>query len=261
MARIRSIKPELPADRTLSALDFPVRYTFILLISQADDYGLLMAEPRQLLGLLYPHDERVSPDLLESWLDELVRAGRIGWRWTTDGARVLEIVNWAKHQQVKSPGKPLLRDRLQPPTEGPPPGCPRIAPDLPPKRRRVAPGLGGAERERERDQGTGKGIISAGGWPAEARDIFAEHIGLREVREFGRQLKPAVDAHGWDAVKPWWEAYCRSAPYRKRDGSIHGDRAGDRPEDAVKNVAFCSPADFVKTLTVWRQRCEPLKLA
>jgi hypothetical protein len=117
--------------------------------------------------------------------------------------------------------------------------------------------LGGAEREREREKGKGK-ESPRGGWPAEAHTIYAEHIGLRDVREFAGTLAPAVTLFGWDTVRPWFEAYCRSAPYRKRDGAIHGDRPGDKPEDLVKNTAFCSPADFVKNLTTWRERCAPM---
>lgn len=264
MARIRSIKPELAADRTLAALPIPVRYTFLLCVSQADDYGLLLAEPRQLLGQLYPHDESVNPEMLSGWLERLVEAGRLRWRRTLDGARVLEIVNWGKHQSVKNPGKPLLLDRLEPLDPDQPETLTPSSVEPPAKRRRNVGDLGGAEREREREREQGKGIITAGavgGWPAEASAIYAEHIGLRSPAEIGKVLKPAVATHGWETLRPWWEAYCRAAPYRKRDGSIHGDRGGDRPEDAVKDTRFCSPRDFLNTLATWRERCQPLKLA
>lgn len=148
MARIRTIKPELPTDRTLAACSMEARYTFLLLISQADDYGLLLAEPRQLLGMLFPHDEHVTPKHLDKWLGELCTSGRIRWRVTKDGARVLEIVNWAKHQVVKNPGKPLLKHKLEPvgstsygkPTE-----------DV------VQPSVESGGADRERDLGKGKG--------------------------------------------------------------------------------------------------------
>ncbi len=149
MARIRSIKPELASDKTLAGCSIPARYTFVLLISQADDYGLLMAEPRQLLGQLYPHDE-VSVQTLEKWLAELCTSGRFRFRTTKDGARVIELVNWKKHQLVKNPGKPLLRSRLLPVEN-------RISGNPPEDVVSSDGGSGGADRERDLGEGEGKG--------------------------------------------------------------------------------------------------------
>lgn len=114
MARIRTIKPEMASDVKLARLSRDSRYTFVLIISQADDYGLLLGNPRQLLGTLYPHDEDVSVPLLGGWLAELVRAKLVRWRETKDGAPVLEVVNWQRHQKVDKPAKPFLLERLLP---------------------------------------------------------------------------------------------------------------------------------------------------
>ncbi len=50
--------------------------------------------------------------MLEAWLLELVAIGRIRWRETRDGARVIEVVNWLRHQRIDkvTPSKiaPLL---------------------------------------------------------------------------------------------------------------------------------------------------------
>lgn len=261
MARIRTLKPEFWTDEKLAPLSPLDRLVFLGLVSLADDAGRLLDNVRVIDANLFPE---TSDSALEP-LRRLSGIGRIRRGVTASGQRILEICNWNRHQKISHPNlksafpeivevvedteipEPLRND-----SGGAPEPLRHHTYDL-----RPVPTTN--DQRPMRRKGAAPGV--AGGWPAEAQAIFAEHIGLREVREFGRQLKPAVDAHGWDTVKPWWEAYCRSAPYRKRDGSIHGDRPGDKPEDAVKNPTFCSPADFVKTLTFWRQRCEPLKLA
>lgn len=117
MARIRTVKPELASDRKLASVSRDARYTFVLLISQADDDGLVRAEPRQLLGTLYPFDHDVSSDILEEWLAELVEIGAVRWRVTHDGMRVAEIVKWGRHQHIKNRSKPFLLNHLTPETE------------------------------------------------------------------------------------------------------------------------------------------------
>lgn len=114
MARIRSIKPELPSKKKLAQVSISARYTLVLLITQADDEGFVLAEPRQLQGALYPHDEDVTPAQLEGWIRELVGINSIVVRQTVDGARVLQIIGWQEHQAVKNPGKPKISPTLLP---------------------------------------------------------------------------------------------------------------------------------------------------
>lgn len=171
MARIRAIKPELPSDGTLATCSWPARYLFILIISQSDDYGLLEARPRQILGALYPHDAAVTERQAMGWVEELVTAGRIRWRETVDGSPVLEVVNWTKHQMVKNPGKPLLRSKLLPLGSEPPPILPPSSVKSTAGRGQASGGLGGADRERDLGKGEGKGTY---GLTAELEDFFRQ---------------------------------------------------------------------------------------
>ncbi len=114
MPRIRSIKPELPSSKKLARVSRDARYTLMLLVTQADDEGFVLAESRQLLGALYPHDEDVTPELLNHWIDELASINSVAIRETTEGARVLQLVGWHEHQMVKHPGKPKISPRLLP---------------------------------------------------------------------------------------------------------------------------------------------------
>lgn len=110
------MKPELPADKKLATISREARYTFVLTWTIADDDGLFRAEPRQLIGELYPHDPDVTETMLGTWLSELVKLGAIRWRSTKDGSRVGEIVNWEKHQAIKNRSKPFLANELAPPS-------------------------------------------------------------------------------------------------------------------------------------------------
>lgn len=114
MARIRSIKPELATKKKLASISREARYTFVLLLTQADDEGFLLAEPRQLLGTLYPHDDDVTPERLDGWLGELVAIGSIVFRLTLDGSRVVQVVGWHEHQRVKNPAKSKIEPTLTP---------------------------------------------------------------------------------------------------------------------------------------------------
>jgi hypothetical protein len=114
MPRIRTVKPELATDVKLARVSRDARYTFVLLITQADDEGLVAGSLRQLLGTLYPHDDGVSGAMLLHWLEELVEVGIVRWRATRDGAPVVELVNWQRHQRVDHKGRSQLATELVP---------------------------------------------------------------------------------------------------------------------------------------------------
>jgi hypothetical protein len=115
--RIRTVKPELPSDAKLASVSRDARLTFVLLITQADDEGLVAAAPRQLLGALYPHDDDVTGPMLRGWVDELAAIGVVRWRKTVDGTPVLELTNWSKHQRVDNKSKSHLAATLEPDPE------------------------------------------------------------------------------------------------------------------------------------------------
>lgn len=113
MPRIRTIKPEFASDEKLASVSRDARLTFVLLMTQADDDGLLLARPRQLLGVLYPHDDAVTFADIDGWLTELARIGAIRRRSTSDDAPVLEIANWSRHQRIDHKSKSLILPHLR----------------------------------------------------------------------------------------------------------------------------------------------------
>lgn len=170
MPRIRTIKPELPQDVKLASCSRDARYTFVLLITQADDEGFIPGAHRQLLGLLYPHDEDVTAARLIEWVEELVGIGAIRWRATVDGAPILEIVNWSKHQRVDNKGKSLLSHLLQPlaAVRG---EIPRVA-----AVRGGSPlGVGEGPRTMDLGSGSGSGARALGANAGRLREATADH--------------------------------------------------------------------------------------
>ena len=116
MARIRTIKPETPRDAKLARLPREARYTFWMLITQADDEGFFPANPRTLLGLIYPHDTDISERMLSSELDALRGVGRLESFDTEDGP-IGRIVNFKKHQKIDHPSKSYLASLSRTPRE------------------------------------------------------------------------------------------------------------------------------------------------
>lgn len=108
MPRIRTIKPELPADVKLASVTIAARLTFVYSITQADDHGLIAGNPRQLLGVLFPLDQSITEPILLGWVEELVGVGLMRWRSTRDGVPVLQIANWSKHQRIDNAGRSQL---------------------------------------------------------------------------------------------------------------------------------------------------------
>jgi hypothetical protein len=91
----------------------------------------------------------------------------------------------------------------------------------------------------------------AGGWVADAVEVYGRHIGIVEHGRAGKVLQPVVDKYGWPAVKPLLDCYGRRRPYQQRDGSFGDPRTHD------KDSRWCSLEDFVKTLATWQGLMAP----
>ncbi len=112
MARIRTVKPETPQDERLARVSRDARLTFIYLLTVADDAGYFRASLRYLLGVLFPHDDDVTPERLKGWLKELTDNGQVEWKRLNDGSPVGYIVNFAKHQRIDRPSRSFLREEV-----------------------------------------------------------------------------------------------------------------------------------------------------
>lgn len=238
VARIRSIKPETATDRKLATVTRDARYTFVLLISQADDDGLVRAEPRQLLGNLYPYDPDVTTDLLEDWLSELVSIGTIRFRETVDCVRVVQIVHWKKHQVIKNRSKPFILTQLADDQET----LPGLYGETTNNGSTPDGGAGGAE---SRVLSPESRVLS---WPAAFAKILAA-IGDFEPGRVGKALAGSVARTGIERSRVIVEAFTEMAPYQKADGTF------DRN---VQAHHFCTPERLRSTWGFWLKYTEPL---
>ena len=96
-------------------------------------------------------------------------------------------------------------------------------------------------------------------WVLEAMSLYESEIGMIPFGRLGKALKPAVTRYGWggrhdNQVHEWWHAYCRNKPLMRANGTTP-DVIG-KGEPLIKNTQFCSPEDFLKNITLWRERCQ-----
>lgn len=99
MARIRTIKPEFCSSKDAGALSREARLFFLLLFTEVDDAGRVLWIPRRLCGVLYPHDDDVTADMLTQWCAECAARGML-IRYAVANVDYLQITNWLKHQKI-----------------------------------------------------------------------------------------------------------------------------------------------------------------
>lgn len=111
MARIRTIKPELPQSESMGRVSREARLCFILLWTLADDAGRLRGNSRMLASLLYPYDDDAKKHI-DKWLSDLDTEGCIT-RYTHGGDQYIQISAWLTHQKIDKPSP----SKIPPPPE------------------------------------------------------------------------------------------------------------------------------------------------
>lgn len=99
MARNRIIKPEFWADAKIGRLSFGARLLYISMWNFADDYGIISASPRRLLGDAFENDESVQIGDVIGWLAEIEAQGMVR-KYTADEKEWYEIIKWLSHQRI-----------------------------------------------------------------------------------------------------------------------------------------------------------------
>jgi hypothetical protein len=101
MARIRTIKPELPQSESMGKVSRDARLLFILTWTLADDSGRLRGSSRMLASLLFPYDDD-APRLIDGWVNELVDEDCIQV-YSVEGSTYIQIAKWLNHQKIDKP--------------------------------------------------------------------------------------------------------------------------------------------------------------
>jgi hypothetical protein len=123
MARIRSIKPEFWDDRKLArSVSRDARMLYIGLWSQADEHARCNGDPHWIKGHVFPYDDDLTDDVIDSLLHSLVTARRVV-AYEVDGDPYLFLPKLAQHQRLET----KVESRLPPPPE---PGSDESAPHV-----------------------------------------------------------------------------------------------------------------------------------
>lgn len=99
MARIRTIKPEFWSDEKLAVLSAIDRLVFLGLIGMADDNGRILDNEKTIDAFIFPYTPETSRDTLA----RLSRLSRVRRGTAACGKKIIEIINWEKHQRVDKP--------------------------------------------------------------------------------------------------------------------------------------------------------------
>jgi hypothetical protein len=102
--RIRTIKPEFWADAKMGKVPIGARLLFIGLWNFCDDYGVISASPRRILGEVFENDESVSEQDIKHWCHALEKLGFLQ-KFKADEKIWYFIKNWEKHQKIDKRSK------------------------------------------------------------------------------------------------------------------------------------------------------------
>jgi hypothetical protein len=102
VARIRTIKPEFWSSLTVAQLSPHARLTFLGLLNYVDDYGRGRDECRLIKAAVWPLDDAVGSDEIQTWLAE-IESQLLVLRYAVKGRHYLQVANWDEHQRVHHP--------------------------------------------------------------------------------------------------------------------------------------------------------------
>lgn len=105
MARIRSIKPEIFQSPQVMNVSIPAQLLFVGLITQADDEGRGVADPRKLKSAVFPGSDEVSSESILGFLDELKRERLCTLYASQEHGALYSLPSWNQHQKVEKPRK------------------------------------------------------------------------------------------------------------------------------------------------------------
>jgi hypothetical protein len=147
---------------------------FIGLWTEADDEGKLIDNAKLLAGSIFPHDDQISPRIVDKWLQSLTDVGSI-LRYEVDGARYIQVSEWG-HQKISHPST----SRIPNPSGKPPETNRKISGDSPDI---LVPDLG------SRIIGSRKGITTV----RRAIQIPDDFVVTTEMRTWAAEKAPTIN--------------------------------------------------------------------
>lgn len=93
----RAIYPSSCISPSLAACDPLAQLLFDRMLTQADDQGRLVGDPRVVKTLCMPLIDAATPRAIEKWLGQLAAQGMVT-RYKAAGVALVQFVNWWDHQ-------------------------------------------------------------------------------------------------------------------------------------------------------------------
>ena len=119
MARIRTIKPEFWQHPKVMAVSRDARLLFLGLLNEVDDEGRMRWSAKRVAGVVFPGDDDVTSNEVESWAVALERAGLIV-RYADDHGPLIAMPGFTEHQKVdRARASNLPAPRLDEPSTKP----------------------------------------------------------------------------------------------------------------------------------------------
>lgn len=99
----RIIKESICTSEDIAGLSMGAEILFYHLMVKADDFGVYFGNEQIIKNTCFPlKSSEIKVKQVESWLNELIKAGLIFAYVAEDGKKYIQFVKWAKHQQIRA---------------------------------------------------------------------------------------------------------------------------------------------------------------
>lgn len=99
----RIIKESICTSEDIASLSMGAEILFYHLMVKVDDFGVYFGNEQIIKNTCFPlKSSEIKVKQVESWLNELVKAGLLFAYVAEDGKKYVQFTKWAKHQQIRA---------------------------------------------------------------------------------------------------------------------------------------------------------------
>lgn len=99
----RIIKESICTSEDIAGLSMGAEILFYHLMVKADDFGVYFGNEQIIKNTCFPlKSSEIKLKQVESWLNELIKAGLLFAYVAEDGKKYVQFTKWAKHQQIRA---------------------------------------------------------------------------------------------------------------------------------------------------------------
>ena len=99
----RIIKESICTSEDIACLSMGAEILFYHLMVKVDDFGVYFGNEQIIKNTCFPlKSSEIKLKQVESWLNELIKAGLLFAYVAEDGKKYVQFTKWAKHQQIRA---------------------------------------------------------------------------------------------------------------------------------------------------------------